>query len=314
MTTLSTLLNIKYPILLAPMFLVTNEEMVGEAIKNGATGALVAHNYKNPNQLLRAIQFVKQKYKGSFGVNLTLDFANENFEKNLEVCIDEQVDFIISSLGDPERVVEACRPHGIKVFSDVINLRHAQKAVDRGVDALIAVNKNAGGHAGMLSAEELVPQLVEKFNVPVISAGGVADHEAFKNALNLGAAGVSVGSAFIATKESPVEENYKKAIIQSKGTDIILTKRISGVPMTVIDTDYIKAIGAKRSWLEKKLKKHRKSRRALRNLLVSSGMARFQHYVTGPDYSKVYCAGPSIEHINEVSTVKEVLQRIAGNA
>src|SRR6056297_3760993 len=177
MTSLSTLLNIKHPILLAPMFLVTNEKMVGEAIKNGATGALVAHNYKNADQLLRAIQYVKQKYRGPFGVNLTLDFANENFDDKLIVCIDEQVDFIISSLGDPGEVVEACQPHGIKVFSDVISLRHAQKAVERGVDALIAVNKNAGGHAGMLSAEELVPQLVDKFNIPVISAGGVADHE-----------------------------------------------------------------------------------------------------------------------------------------
>ncbi len=312
MTILSELLDIKYSILLAPMFLVTNEDMVGEAIQAGATGALVAHNYENEEQLRKAIQYVKHKYKGPFGVNLTLDFASGNFNKRLQVCVDEQVDFIISSLGDPQKIVEACHPKGIKVFSDVVNLRHAQKAVERGVDALIAVNRNAGGHAGMLSAEELIPQLLEKFDIPVISAGGVATHEAYNKALELGASGVSVGSAFIATRESKVSDDYKNAIVQGKGVDIVLTRRISGVPMTVIQTDYIKMLGAKRTWVEKKLKKHRKTRKALRKFLVNSGFARFQHYVAGPDYKKVYCAGPSIEHINEVSTVKAVLQRIIG--
>ncbi len=312
MKTLDKLLNINHPLLLAPMFMVTNEEMVAAAIKAGATGALVAHNYRSSEELRKGIKSLKSKNNTPFGVNLTLDFGSELFSTNLEVCAGEKVDFIITSLGDPKEVIDKVKPLGIKVFCDVVNERHAEKAVKRGADALIAVNKNAGGHAGIYSAEELISDLKARFDIPVISAGGVSSHEEMKKVMDMGAAGVSVGSVFIATHESNVSDAYKQAIIEGQESDIILTKRISGVPMTVIKTNYIKTIGNERSWLERKLKKRKQTRRILRKALVNAGLTRFQHYVVGPDYQKVYCAGPSIAKVNKISSVKEVIQQITG--
>lgn len=312
MKTLDKILNIKYPLLLSPMFMVTNEKMVKAAIDAGATGALVAHNYRTSDELRNAILELKGQNIRPFGVNLTLDFGNELFHSNLEVCISEKVDFIITSLGDPKQVIDQCKPNGIKVFCDIVNERHAQKAVERGADALIAVNKFAGGHAGSYSAEELIPTLKHRFDIPVISAGGVSFHREMKKVMDLGAAGVSVGSVFIATRESNVSDDYKQAIIDGKESDIILTRRISGVPMTVINTRYIKSIGDERSWLEQKLKKRKKTRRVLRKALENTGLTRYQHYVVGPDYKKVYCAGPSIQQVDKIYTVKEVIKRIVG--
>lgn len=312
MKQLSELLEIEHPILLAPMFMVTNAKMVAAAVEAGATGALTAHNYRNSKSLQEDIQKLKAQNIRPFGVNIVLDFANENFHSNLEVCLKEKVDFVMTSLGDPQAVITKCKPAGIQVFCDVTNQRHAAKAVSRGADALIAVNKDAGGHAGTKSASDLVPELVSAFEVPIISAGGVATHEHLQNVLNLGAAGASVGSVFIATHESDVSEDYKQAVVQGNKHDVILTRRISGVPMTVIHTNYIQQIGTKRTRIEQIMKRHRKTRRLLRKLMERCNMSRYQHYITGPDYQRIYCAGQSIDHIHKIESVKTIVKRIAG--
>lgn len=291
--------------------MVTNVKMVSAAIDAGATGALVAHNYRAPEDLHQDINLLKSLKKRPFGVNITLDFENELFKKNLATCITAKVDFIITSLGDPKPVIDQCKPKGIKVFCDVTNLKHAEKAVARGADALIAVNNRAGGHAGKYTIEELLPGLVSQFNIPVISAGGVSNFRNYQKAMSLGAAGVSVGTAFIATHESNVSNNYKQAIIKGTEADVLLTRRISGVPMTVINTPYIKSIGTNRSWMERKLKRYRLLKHIIRTIIQKTHLTRFQHYVTGPDYQKVYCAGPSIENINKETSVQEVIERIA---
>lgn len=309
---LNELLQIKYPIILAPMFLVTNKEMVLAAIETGATGALVAHNYRKSEDLRSDIRYLKQKNEGPFGVNIVLDFVNELNKENLEVCIEERVDFLITSLGDPGEVIKRCKPKEIKVFCDVVNEKHAAKAAGRGADAIIAVNNRAGGHAGALSKNELISSLKEKLDIPIISAGGVVTNKQFKEVITLGAAGVSVGSAFIATKESEVSVEYKEAVINSGESDVILTRRLSGIPSTVINTEYIKSLGKSGSWIEKHLKKRKRTKRFVQKALNKSGLGRYQHRITGPDFTKVYSAGPSIQDVHEETTVKKVIERIMG--
>jgi nitronate monooxygenase len=294
------------------MFLVTNKEMVRSAIESGATGALVAHNYRTPKALRSDIKYLKNINKGPFGVNIVLDFANELNRENLEVCIEEQVDFLITSLGDPGDVIRRCKPKEIKVFCDVVNEKHAAKAAGRGADAIIAVNNRAGGHAGALSKAELIPLLKSRLDIPIISAGGVVTNEQFREVMSLGAAGVSVGSAFIATKESKVPFEYKEAVINSGEEDIILTSRLSGIPSTVINTDYIKSLGNSMSWTEKHLKRRKKTKQFVQKALRRSGFGKYQHRIIGPDYTKVYSAGPSIADVHEETTVQQVIERIMG--
>ncbi|MFO7864194.1 MAG: nitronate monooxygenase [Salinivirgaceae bacterium] len=307
---LSDILKIKHSLLLAPMFMVTNTKMVEAAVQAGATGVLAAHNYRHPEALRKAIRKLHDKKLRPIGVNIVLDFEAEQFRSFLEVCTEERVDFIISSLGDPKMVVDACKPLGIKVFSDVVNMQHAAKAVGRGVDALVAVTRDAGGHAGKLTAEELIPQLVSQFKVPVIAAGGVANHDEYKRMIALGASGVSVGTAFIATHECEVDDEYKQALIKADKKDVLLTKRISGIPITVLNTPYIASIGEKRSFLEKKLKRHKRLKHFMGSALPKIGLERYKHHVVGPDYRKIFCAGPSVQHIHSVTSVAEVVQRI----
>ena len=309
---LNEILDIKYPVILAPMFLVTNIENVKSAIDAGATGALVAHNYRTPDALRKDIQILKKENKRPFGVNITLDFANEMNKENLEVCIEERVDFLITSLGDPGDVIKRCKPKEIKVFCDVVNEKHAAKVAGRGADAIIAVNNRAGGHAGALEKGEIIPLLTQKFEIPIISAGGVVTNQQFKEVMELGAAGVSVGSAFIATKESKVPIEYKDAVIQGSEDDVILTPRISGIPSTVINTAYIKSLGKSMSWMEKRLKKRKKTKRLVQKALNRTGLSKYQHKIVGPDYTKVYSAGPSISDVHEETTVRAVIERIVG--
>src|SRR5690606_35821046 len=131
---------------------------------------------------------------------------------------------------------------GIKVFCDVVDDAFAMKVEKMGADALIAVNSGAGGHAGPLSAEQLIPLLLEKCNIPVISAGGVGKGAQLLEKIELGACGASIGSPFIASHEADVSQEYKQAIVDYGAKDIVLTTKLSGTPCTVINTPYVQEI------------------------------------------------------------------------
>ena len=124
----------------------------------------------------------------------------------------------------------------------MVDLKYAQKVESLGADAVIAVNNRAGGHAGNMSPEELIPLLNQNCKIPVISAGGVGNKQELDHVLSLGAAGVSVGSIFIASQESDVSEDYKQACVDYGKDDIVMTTKISGTPVvsTVINTPYVK--------------------------------------------------------------------------
>ncbi|MCK5400767.1 MAG: nitronate monooxygenase, partial [Flavobacteriaceae bacterium] len=201
MTKLTQLLNIKHPIIQAPMFLVSNTAMVIAAMKSGIAGCIPALNYRTLDQLRIAIKELKaaKVEGGSFGFNLIVNKSNIKYKGQLEVICDEGVDFIITSLGSPEETIKQAHKAGIKVFCDVTDLKFAQKVERLEGDAIIAVNNQAGGHRGNLSPEDLIKELVGNCNIPVISAGGVGCRADIDQMLSYGAEGVSVGSPFIAS-------------------------------------------------------------------------------------------------------------------
>ena len=239
---LSEILGIKHPIIMAPMFLVTNSKMMIEALNNGIAAAIPALNFRNDESFREAISEVKQNSSGPVGVNLIVNKSNIKLNKQLDSCIDLKVDFIITSLGNPKDVINKCKPHNIKVFCDVVDLKYAIKVEELGADAIIAVNAEAGGHAGNISSSELIPLLVSNLNIPVISAGGVSQKRDIEKMISLGASGVSVGTIFIASEECNVSIDYKKALVEYSDDDIILTDLISGTPLTVINTPYVKGL------------------------------------------------------------------------
>jgi len=196
MTSLSELLNIQTPIIVAPMFLVSNEAMVIAACESGATAAIPALNYRTTDLLREGIDKIRKSTNKPFGINLIVNKSNVLYKEQLRICCEEKVAYIITSLGSPEETINEAHKVGTLVFCDVTDLKYAKKVEALGADAIIAVNKDAGGHAGNFSAEDLLPQLIKNCKIPVISAGGISDATGIARIMDLGAAGLSIGSSF----------------------------------------------------------------------------------------------------------------------
>ena len=305
---LCTLLNIEFPVIMAPMFLVSNEKMIIEGINAGITGAIPALNYRTIEELRKAIRSIKTQTSGPFGINLIVNQSNFLYKEQLQVCCEEKVDFFITSLGSPEETIKKAHKHGIKVFCDVTDAKFAKKVEGLGADAVIAVCKEAGGHAGNISFKELIPELKKVCSIPVLSAGGIGTGKGIKQMLDLGADGVSMGSIFIATNEAPVSQEYKDACVQYTAKDIVMTTKLSGTPCTVINTPYVQKTGTQQNWLERILNKNKKLKKWMKALTFMKGMKSLQNAAFSSTYKTIWCAGPSIEHVTEIRSVKEVVE------
>lgn len=311
-TKLTELLNIKYPIIQAPMFLVSNTAMVIEAMKSGIAGCIPALNYRTLEELKVAIHELKASKVegGSFGFNLIVNKSNIKYKDQLRVICEEGCDFIITSLGSPEETINQAHKVGIKVFCDVVDLKFAKKVEDLGADAAIAVNNEAGGHRGDMSPEALIKELKANLNTLVISAGGVGCKADIDDMISYGADGVSVGSPFIASTEAGVTDDYKQACVDYGAEDIVMTERISGTPCTVINTPYVQKIGTKQTWLESVLNKNKKLKKWVKMIRFSIGMNATKNAATKVTYKTVWVAGPSIKHTTKILTVKEIVNRL----
>ncbi len=304
---LTDLLPIKYPIIMAPMFLVSNTEMIIAGIKSGITGAIPALNYRTTEELRKAIQSIKKEVDGPFGINLIVNKSNFLLNEQLDVICDEKVAFIITSLGSPEEVIRKAHQAGVQVYCDVTDVKYAKKVESLGADALIAVNKEAGGHAGNLSYKELIPALMENCNIPVISAGGVGDHTSYENKMQLGIAGVSVGTIFIASEECGVSNEYKQACVDYTSKDVVMTTKLSGTPCTVIKTPYVAKIGTKQNWLERILNKNKRLKKWFKAFTFYKGMKSLQNAAFSATYKTVWCAGPTIDYVSEIRPVSQIV-------
>jgi len=311
MQKITDILGIKHPIIMAPMFLVTNTEMMIEALNSEIAACIPALNYRTDEELRNAIKEIREKTNSTaFGINLIVNKSNIKLKKQLKSCLDLGVDFIITSLGSPKQVIELCKPKGIKVFCDVVEEKYAKKVEELGADAVIAVNCNAGGHAGKLSPEEIIPLLNKHCSIPVISAGGIGTKDGVDTIMNLGAAGLSIGSPFIACEEAHISEEYKQACVDYGKEDIVFTTKISGTPCTVINTPYVQQTGTTQNWLEQLMSKNKKIKKWVKMITYFKGMKSVEKAAFSSTYKTVWCAGPSIEHTKEILSTKEIIKRL----
>lgn len=306
-TALTELLGIDFPIIMAPMFLVTSKEMMVAAANSGIAGCIPALNFRTIDELESAIKDIRSRTTGSIGVNLIVNKSNVMAQKQLHKCLDLGVDFFITSLGSPEEVIRESKRNGIKVFCDVIEENYAKKVENLGADGIIAVNSGAGGHLGNIPATVLVPALKARCKIPIISAGGVGNGQGILSMLALGADGLSIGSPFIATKEANVSEEYKKACIQYGAEDIVVTTKLSGTRCTVINTPYLKKIGTQQNVFESFLNQHRKLKKYAKMLTYYKGMKMLEKAAFSATYQSVWCAGSSIEFTHEIKSVQDIV-------
>ena len=309
---LTQLLGITYPIIQAPMFLVSNVDMVKEAMQSGIAGCIPALNYRTLEELRAALKTLKtlKPEHGAYGFNLIVNKSNIKYKDQLDVICEEGCDFIITSLGNPKETIEKAHAVGIKVFCDVTDLMFAKKVEALGADAIIAVNNEAGGHRGKIAPQDLIQTLSKACNVPVISAGGVGHKADIDKMLSYGAEGVSVGSPFIASVEAKVTEDYKQACVDYGAKDIVMTERISGTPCTVINTPYVQKVGTQQTWIESILNKNRTLKKWVKMIRFAIGMNATKNAATKVTYKTVWVAGPSIEHTKAILPVKTIVERL----
>ncbi|MEJ2488087.1 MAG: nitronate monooxygenase [Anaerolineales bacterium] len=230
-TELTELLGIDYPIIGAPMFLVSYEEYAIAISQSGALGTFPLPNYGTIEELKTALRIIRQATEKPIGVNIHLH-GRFPWKEQLAICLDAGVTFFISSLGDPSLILDDVHANGGIVYVDVIKLKQGLRARDRGADGLIAVAAGAGGHCGFLPTLVMVPFLSEKTGLPIIAAGGVSTGQQMAAALAVGACGVVVGTRLIACTEAQASDEYKQAVLEAGPEDIITTAEVTGNPAT----------------------------------------------------------------------------------
>jgi len=225
MSALLQRLGVRYPVVAAPMFLVSNAPLLEAVGRAGAIGAVPSLNFRSHEQFRAFLDAFPREVP--FGVNLIL--ASDRLAADLEAVVERKVPLVITSLGDPTATIERVRGYGGMVWSDVIGLKHAQKAAAAGADALVAVASGAGGHAGLISPFVLGPWLKQELGVPVVIAGGLSQGRHLAAALALGAEAAYFGTRFIATRESAATPEYKEALTRASPEDIEYSDEVTGV-------------------------------------------------------------------------------------
>ncbi|RMF40131.1 MAG: nitronate monooxygenase [Alphaproteobacteria bacterium] len=232
--------TLRLPVVAAPMFIISNPDLVIAQCKAGIVGSFPALNARPAEQLHDWLQTITEELDrhnqahpdspaAPFAVNQIVHRSNDRLMHDLEACVKFRVPIIITSLGAREEVNEAAHSYGGITLHDVINQRFARKAIEKGADGLIAVAWGAGGHAGQLSPFAFVQELREWFDGPILLSGAIAHGGAILAAQAMGADLAYIGSPFIATEEARASDAYKQAVVAGHAEDIVYTNLFTGV-------------------------------------------------------------------------------------
>ncbi len=232
--------RLSLPLIGAPLFIVSNPDLVIEQCKAGVMGVFPALNARPPEVLDQWIQRIKNELENHaaahpetpvapFAVNQIVHHSNERLEHDVDICVKHEVPFIITSLQAPTAIERKIHSYGGRIFHDVTNIRHARKALDEGADGLILVCAGAGGHAGTLSPFALVAEVRQFFDGPVILSGAMATGRQILAAQAMGADLAYFGTRFIATREANAPSQYKQMVVDSRAADIVYTNLFTGV-------------------------------------------------------------------------------------
>ena len=310
-------LNLRYPIVMAPMFLVTNEAMLRQGIEAGILSCFPSLNYRPEKELanvLSNLNRLMQERKGNpgnYGVNLIVQRTNIYFERHLKVCVDQKVPVYITSLGNPKQTIDAAHSYGAKVYCDVTNLEHARKCDAYNCDGFVAVGQGAGGHAGPNPLMLLTAALKKHFpGKTVLAAGGIAHGSSLLSVLTSGADAGYIGTRFIASTEATVTEEYKTEVVKAHMGNIVMTDRISGTSCTIINTPYAQKVGLNQNRFERYMSRNPRTKKYFKMLVAKRGMEWLEEAVKPGNYHKLWCAGQSVEMIDDIKPVKEIIETL----
>jgi len=306
--------NIELPIIGGPMYPCSNPELVAAVSEAGGIGIVqpLSLTYVHGYDFRQGLQYIRSLTSKPIGINALIEQSNKRYHERMvqwiDIALEEGIRFFITSLGKPGWVVERVHEVGGVVYHDVTETKWADKAVEGNVDGLISVNNRAGGHTGNLSAQTLYDKL-SSYNLPLICAGGISTATDFKQALEQGYAGVQMGTRLIATTECNATLPYKQAIVNATEKDIVLSERVSGTPVSLINTPYVDRLGLKPNVFQKWML-HSKLKYVMRTIFVMKSFRKLKQAVldkTGKiDY---WQAGKSVEGITKIESIKDIISR-----
>jgi len=316
-TPLTEAAGIEVPLLCGAMYPCSNPELVAAVSKAGGIGIVqpISLTFVHGHDFREGLRLIRRLTGKPVGMNALIEQSSKSYRRRMEgwidVALEEGIRFFVTSLGNPRWVVERTRAAGALVYHDVTERKWAQKGADAGVHGLIAVNDRAGGHAGTRTAEALLEEVAD-LGLPVVCAGGIGDEAAFVRALSLGYAGAQLGTRFIATTECHASEAYKKAIVDASEKDIVLTERITGVPVAVIETPHVKRLGTRASPLSRFLLRHRRTKHLMRTVYALRSLWQLRRGQTRESADRDYWqAGRSVETIHRIEPAGDVVRRFA---
>jgi nitronate monooxygenase len=299
------------------MYPCSNPELVAAVSEAGAIGVVqpISLTWVHGHDFRAGLRLIRKLTSKPIGMNALIEQSSktyrERMERWIEIALEEGVRFFVTSLGNPRWVVERVRPLGGVVYHDVTERKWAEKGRDGGVDGLVAVNDRAGGHAGPRSAEQLIDELAG-IGLPVLCAGGVGNERDFVRALSLGYAGAQLGTRFIATPECRASEAYKRAIVAAGERDVVLTERLTGVPVAVLDTPSVRRLGLTAGPLARFMLRGRRTKHWMRTIYALRSLWALKRGLLRDSPERDFWqAGRSVAGIDSIEPAGAIVRRFA---
>lgn len=310
--------HIAIPLVCGAMYPCSNPELVGAVSAAGAIGILqpVSLTFVHGYDFREGVRLTMKLANGKpVGFNALIEqsstYYRERMEQWLDIALEEGVRFFITSLGNPRWVVDRVSRAGGIVYHDVTERRWADKAIAAGARGLIAVNSRAGGHAGGKNPRELIDELAP-LGLPVICAGGIGSTEEFRAAIDMGYAGAQLGTRFIATTECSAHPDYKQAIVDATSQDIVLTERLTGVPVAVINNAYVRRLGTRAGPIARWMLRGRRTKHWMRMFYALRSAYRLKKDLyKGRGAEEYWQAGKSVDGIHGIEPAGEIVRKFA---
>lgn len=312
--------RIEVPLIGGAMYPCSNPELVAAISDAGAIGIVqpISLTWVHKHEFRAGLRYIRSLTPKPIGMNALIEKSSKTYHERMTRWVDEALEegvrFFVTSLGNPRWVVDKAHAVGGVVYHDVTEAKWAAKARDAGVDGLIAVNRRAGGHAGPRTAEALIEEM-RPFGLPVVCAGGVGDEAAFVDALRLGYAGVQMGTRFIATPECRASDAYKQAIVDAGEDDVVLTERITGIPVAVLNTPYVQRTGLKAGPLARWLLRNPRTKHWMRGVYAMRSLWQLKNASLDASGRQDYWqAGRSVAGIRAIEPAGDIVRRFAAAA
>ena len=312
--------RIEVPLICGAMYPCSNPELVAAVSEAGGIGIVqpISLTFVHGWEYRAGLKRIRALTAKPIGMNALIEKSSraymDRMRRWVDVAIEEGVRFFVTSLGNPRWVVDAAHAVGGVVYHDVTEAKWAAKAHDGGVDGLIAVNRRAGGHAGPRPAEALLEELAP-YRLPVVCAGGIGDGAGFAAALRMGYAGVQCGTRFIATPECRASDAYKRAIVEASEDDVVLSERITGLPVAVLNTPHVRRAGLRANALERWMLRGPRTKHFMRSVFALRSAWSLRRDSLDPKGAREYWqAGRSVAAIHAIEPAGEIVRTWAAAA